>query len=319
MRRRAHFKVLVPVALLAIAAALIVLALVPERWWRAPPEPPRPMRIELIEAARSGRAQPTSGMSIGQGGSGTILTAPGRQLVPSGQEPIVEEPMVTVEPPIPAEVAGLVRVLSRLKAELPSNELILTTMEMPPRHFGTIVLREGCLRLAGPGEPHVVLPPMATLYVDNEGYLAVKMPASGAAMNPRVGEPAWWEGHSRRPLAASGVALIRAKCGRGPVRQVGFAQRVTSSQEAADGAAARNIVNTYGLPWTSALAAVRSCRMRLAQNDGSGMDPSKMIENPCGSTPPRPVADPRSCPAGTSFRGGLCRTPEGYIRPIPMF
>ena len=319
MPRRVQFKVLVPVTLLAIAAALVVLAMLPERWWRAPPEPPRPLGMELIAVDRTGRAKPTSGMSVGRDGFGTILTAPARQLAPARKEPAAQEPMLTAAPPVPAEVAGLVRVLARLTPELPSDELVMRTLDVPPRGFGTIVLRDGCLRLAGPGEPHVVLPSFAKLYVDKEGFLSIGTPASGSEMNPRVGEPAWWEGDSRWPLDATMVARIRAVCGPGPAKQIGFAQSVAASQAAADGAAARNIVNRYGLPWTDAIAAARSCRKRLVENSSSGMDPLKMIENLCGSTPPSPVSDPRSCQSGTIFGGGLCRTPAGYIRPIPNF
>ena len=33
--------------------------------------------------------------------------------------------------------------------------------------------------------------------------------------------------------------------------------------------------------------------------------------------PPRPVMDASECPPGSSLAGGLCRTPEGYLRPLP--
>lgn len=57
MRRRVQFKLLVPVTMLAIAAALTVLAMLPERWWRAPPEPPKPLGIDLIEGERTESAR----------------------------------------------------------------------------------------------------------------------------------------------------------------------------------------------------------------------------------------------------------------------
>lgn len=258
-------------------------------------------------------------MSVGRGGFGTIPSAPASQPVVPEQQSAAQEPMLTAEPPVPPQVAGLVRLLARLTPEPLSQEPILTTLEMPPRHFGTIVLRNGCLRLARAGEPHVVLPSFTKLYVDDYGFLKISTPASSAEMNPRVGEPAWWDGDGRRPLDAGALARIRAKCGRGPMTLVGHAQSVAASQAAADGAAARNLVNTYGLPWTSALAAARACRMRLAQNSGSAIDALKMVETPCGSTPPSPVVDPRSCPPGTSLTGAVCRTPAGHIRPIPTF
>ena len=33
--------------------------------------------------------------------------------------------------------------------------------------------------------------------------------------------------------------------------------------------------------------------------------------------PPLPVTDPSECPLGSSRTFGLCRTPEGYMRPLP--
>ena len=47
------------------------------------------------------------GMSVGRDGSGTISTAPARRLVPPRQEPAVHEPMLTPDPPVPAQVAGV--------------------------------------------------------------------------------------------------------------------------------------------------------------------------------------------------------------------
>ena len=34
-------------------------------------------------------------------------------------------------------------------------------------------------------------------------------------------------------------------------------------------------------------------------------------------SPPPPVMDPSECPPGSSISAGLCRTPEGYLRPLP--
>ncbi len=306
---------LVAVAVLVIAAALAVLSMLPQKWLEAPPERPTPLAVELIEPGRTGLARPTRGMVVGRGGFGTILSAPGRQLVPSSQQPAAGEPTLAAEPPVAAQVAALVRLLARLATVPASKKLIISTLEEPPRHFGTITLRDGCLKLAEAGEPHAILPQGTKLYIDDDGYLTAGVIANGTATNPRLGEPSWWTGGTRLRVDTTAVARIRAKCGPGAARLIGPAQSVAASQAAADGAAARNLVNMYGVPWTTALAQVRNCRKKLAQN--SGIDPLKMIENLCGSTPPSPVADPRSCPSGTSFSGGLCRTPAGHIRPIP--
>lgn len=317
MRPPSKFQPLVPVTLLAIAAMLVVLAMLPDRWFEGPPEPPEPIAVDLLEPKRTSTARPTIGMSIGAGGFGTIATAPARRLAPSRQQPATVASTLTGAPAVPQQVSGLVRLLARVTPVVPSRARTLHTLAIPPRQFGRIMLRDGCLRLDEPGEPHVVLPSFARLYIDEDGFLTISAPANSAETNPRIGEPASWEGDDRRPLEAGAAARIRARCGPGAVRLVGHAQSVAAGQAAADGTAARNLVDMYGLPWASALAATRRCRVQLARN--GGIDPLKMIETPCGSTPPRRVADPRSCPPGTRFRGGLCRTPEGHVRPVPAF
>jgi len=306
---------LVVVALLATSAGLAVLSMLPRKWFEAPPEPPRPLAVELIEPAATTLTRPTRGMTIGSDGFGTVLSAPERRLDPSPSPLPAGEPTLAAEPPVAAKVAGFVRLLARLAPVPPSNQLVNFSLEEPAPHFGTIILRDGCLKLAEPGEPHAILPAGAKLYIDDEGFLTAGLIANGTATNPRLGEPAWWTGGTRLRVDPAAVARVRSKCGPGAARIIGPGQSVAAGQGAADGAAARNLVNMYGLPWRTALTRVRDCRGRLAQN--SGIDPLKMIENPCGSTPPSPVADPRSCPAGTSLRGGLCRTPSGHVRPIP--
>jgi hypothetical protein len=303
------------VGLLAASALLVVLSVLPDRWFETPPEPPRPLALELIEPAGAGAARPTRGMSVGQSGFGNVLSAPGRRLEPSPSPVPPGEPTLAGKPAVSAEVAGLVRLVPRLAPVPPSDRLVTFDLVEQAPEFGTIILRDGCLKLKVPGEPHAILAAGSRLYVDEEGYLAVGVLANGAATNPRLGEPAWWPGGNRPPVETEAVARIRSKCGPGGARIVGLAQSVSASRSAADGAAARNIVAMYGIRWAEALARVRACRAKLARN--SGIDPGKMIDNPCGSTPPSPVADPRSCPAGTSLSGGLCRTPEGHIRPLP--
>lgn len=316
MIRQVHaVMLLVAVALLTTGVLSGVRSMLRQKWSETSTEQPRPLAVELIEPPRTTPARPTRGASIGRGGFGTILSAPGRELVPSPLQPVRAGPALADEPPVPGQVAGLVRLLARLAPVPPPNERIMTTLQEPMQHFATIILRDGCLKLAEPGEPHVIFPAGTKLYIDDKGFLTVGVLMNGLATNPRLGELAWWEGRTRLRIDAGAIARVRAKCGPGAARLIGLAQSVTASQAAADGAAARNLVDMYGLAWTTALAKVRGCRERLARN--SGIDPLKMIVNPCGSTPPSPVADPRSCPSGTSFRGGLCRTPEGHIRPIP--
>jgi hypothetical protein len=206
-------------------------------------------------------------------------------------------------------------LLARLAPVPPDDRLVTINLDEPSRRFGTLILRDGCLKLAEPGEPHAVLPAGANVYIDEAGFLTAGVSADHMETNPRIGEPAWWSEETPRHIDDAALAQLRAICGPGNATVVGMAQSVSVSQAAADGLAARNVVTMYGLPWIDALTQVRGCRARLAQS--SGIDPARMIENPCGSTPPSPVADPRSCPPGTNLSGGLCRTPSGHIRPVP--
>jgi hypothetical protein len=302
------------VALLATAAALAVLSMLPRRWPESPREAPALLAVELIEPARTASARPSKAMFIGIGGFGTIVSAPPRSLDPPREQLASRETALAAEPPIAAQVAGFVRLLSRVAPMSPSDQLATFNLDEPSREFGTVILRDGCLRMAEAGEPHAVFPAGTWLYIDDAGYLTAGVMANAMATNPRLGERAWWSVLPGRVDAAA-FGRIRAKCGPGAVRLIGLPQSVSASQAAADGVAAGNLVTMYGLPWGTALPQVRECRARLARN--SGIDPLKMIENPCGSTPPSPVADPRACPPGTNLSGGLCRTPSGYIRPIP--
>jgi hypothetical protein len=299
------------VALLASSAVLVVLSMLPHHPLRPRPKPRAPLAVELIEPARTGPAQPSRGLSIESSGFGTILSAPGRKFIPAG------EPTLAAAQPVADQVAGLIRLFSRLAPVPPSDELTTFNLDIPPPQFGTIILRDGCLKLAERGEPHAILPAGARLYIDGEGYLTAGVVSNGTATSPRLGEPAWWDGGGGWQIEATALKQIQAKCGPGDAVLIGSAQSVLASQAAADEAAASNIVTMYGLPWATALTEVHECRIRFAQN--SGVDPTKIIATYCGNTPPSPVADQRSCPADTTLSGGLCRTPEGYIRPVSKF
>jgi hypothetical protein len=301
--------------LLAGSAVLAGLSMLPRKSSGPSTELRAPLAVDLIEPERMAAAQPVRGMRVEDGGYGTILSAPGRSLDPKTSADPPDDPASTNGPPVAAKVSGFVRLLSRLRPLPPPTGLQTYNLDIPPSLFATVILRNGCLRVAEPGEPHAIVPAGTKLYLDSEGYLTLGVLANGAATNPRLGEPAWWTEGYERQVETSAVERIRALCGPGPVKVIGLAQSVSASQAAADGLAARNIVDMYGLPQETALARVRDCRRRLAQN--GGVDPHRMIVNPCGSTPPSPVADPRTCPAGTTLSGGLCRTPAGHIRPIP--
>ena len=217
------------IALLGGSAVWILLSLLPGRWLAAPPVPPKPLAVELIVPARTALALPTRGMSIGRGGFGTILSAEARLLDPHSPPSAFGERTRAAEPPVATEVSRFVRLLARLAPSPPSDQLVNFNAEEPSPQFGTIILRDGCLKLAEAGEPHVIVPPGTGLHVDKEGFLTIAIPSNAAATNPRLGEAAWWPGGIRLPIAATSVTRIRAKCGPGAVRVVGPAQSVSAS------------------------------------------------------------------------------------------
>ena len=111
------------------------------------------------------------------------------------------------------------------------------------------------------------------------------------------------------------LARVHERCGPGPVQVVGLLQSLSAGQAFADGQSATRLAAMYGLSWDEALARIHACRERLSQ--GPGGNRIVMVETPCGTTPPPPVSDPARCPPGTTLSAGLCRTPEGSVRPIP--
>lgn len=316
MKAKRHDRgaILLVLAIMAITVVLAILAAAPSGWLQEKPRARPPLPLDLIEPATTA-GRPARGMTVGPHGYGTLLSAPPRRVEPSPDLPRPPEEMLPAAPAIAADVAGTVRLLARLAPIPSSDELIVTTLEAPPRRFSKVILRDGCLRLAEPGEPHAVFPAGTRLYVDDQGFLTIGALANGDSVNPRVGELLWWEDRQPPQLDPAAVPRIRERCGPGAVKFVGLVQSVAASRALADALAATNFAKRYGVPWNEALRRVRTCRAAMGRNLPDGG--ARMIDNMCGSTPPSPVVDPQSCPPGTSLSGGLCRTPEGYIRPIP--
>jgi hypothetical protein len=71
--------------------------------------------------------------------------------------------------------------------------------------------------------------------------------------------------------------------------------------------AVRHFRSNYGLSAEVARKAVERCK--AVQGRAA-----------CLISPPSPPpAGELNCPAGTSARHGMCRTPEGYLRPLPKW
>jgi len=107
------------------------------------------------------------------------------------------------------------------------------------------------------------------------------------------------------------VRPIHAACGAGKVVAITAMESAAAqrSQQAVEqnANALRQFRESYGLSEPTARRALERCKQR----SGFGV---------CLITPPPPP--PRnglSCPAGSRPSFGLCRTPEGHIRPIPQW
>ena len=252
-------------------------------------------------------------MSVGLDGLGTVLDAPPRQYEPTPDPP--RHAPNSGRPGIAPEVAERIKLFARAIPPPDTGELVVTTLEAHPPQFATVILRDGCLRLKQPGEPHAVFAPGTRLYIDDAGYLTIGNPAGHPALDARVGELLWWEGGVTRVADEGTASQLRERCGAGAVKLLGFTRSAAASQAAADGVAAASFDRMYGVGWKAALAYVRQCRERMQRSLGANARP--MVFNICGSTPPSPVANRAACPAGTSLSGGLCRTVDGHVRPVP--
>ena len=204
-------------------------------------------------------------------------------------------PAAALNAPLPPAIAALVRIFPRSDRPIGLRNDINTPVK--------VELRDGCFRTA---EGDLILFPLGTrLFVDREGYLAFgdEVPGYG-----RVGEPLVFHGSIGEVSVPGIVAPIRDACGPGRVVAIGGtgsaaahrAQRALTENVQAVGL----LRESYGLTEDAARRAARRC----AEMSGGTI---------CLMTPPPPVRGDADCPAGTRLSFGLCRTPQGHIRPIP--
>ena len=314
--RRPSPAVWLAVGLLVIAFALIVVSLLPRSWW--PSSTPRkhsgPLRVEVFAPDGTPLADLPRGARREASGYLTILAAPQTPAQPVPHPELAHPAGTSAGDAIPKRLAGSIRLFARLQPVPVSNELVISDLLPPPQNIGRIVLRDGCFHLDEPGDPHVVFTVGARLFLDAQGYLAVGQGAE-SDIRTRVGEPMHWEGKPRRLDDKAMLARIHERCGAGPAQVLGPLQSLSLGQAFEDGMSATRLAAMYGLPWKDALERIRACRERLSHGPNGAR--VEMVGTPCGITPPPPVADPASCPKGTKLSGGLCRTPEGAVRPIP--
>lgn len=232
--------------------------------------------------------------------------------------PLVAPPRAaSSDPALPSEIARLLRIFPR-DDRVPGP---LHDIESQVK----VVLRDGCFRAPEHGDALVLFPFGASLFVDSEGYLAYgQAEAPGYA---RVGETVSFHGSPREVTTATLVDPIHAACGRGKVIKVEGLESAAASnaQHASDDRinALRHLIEGYGLSRPQAEAAMAFLERRQAAQppqvapDGTRFPPvpASLMAN----APPPPVMNASQCPRGTKLSFGLCRTPEGYIRPLPKW
>lgn len=308
-------RIVLAASLIAIALVLMIAALLPNSWWHPPKktasEPS--LNAEVLRPRGDKRITVPKGARLEASGYLTILRVPPTPAEPKAptQSPAAEE---SLQPAVPAEVAAGIRLFARLRPYPVSDANIPKILVAPPQQFSRVILRDGCFRLDEDGQPLVVFTIGTRLLIDDQGYLAFTAFTDGR-LRARIGEEVFWEGERRQLEDPRQLAIIHGRCGPGQVQVIGLAQSVAVGQARSDRLSARSLADLYGLPFDAVLEHVRACRQRMSKSP-NGV-PVTMIATPCGMTPPPPVAKQEECPPGTSLTNGMCRTPEGYARPIP--
>ncbi|MXO49264.1 hypothetical protein GRI69_13470 [Erythrobacter vulgaris] len=229
--------------------------------------------------------------------------------------PISSPPRAAVrDEAVPVAVAPHIRIFPR--HDRPAGALNAINSQVK------VVLNDGCFRAADRDDALVLFPFGARLFVDSANYLAF-----GSAETPRyarVGETLTFMGSVYEVDIPELIDPIHAACGRGKVIKVeGLESANALARQGAvdDNAnALRRLQSSYGLGEAQARRAMAWLDRRQAANqqvmqEGIALPPITAAMTV--DIPPRPVMDASECPAGTSLVSGLCRTPEGYLRPLP--
>lgn len=252
----------------------------------------------VIESTGIGRNGVTVRLSVPEAEFRALLARKGVTLPESVElEYAAQQPASAINQPLPADIARLVRIFPRDDRPLG----MLNSIDSSAK----VELVDGCFRIPGT-EGGLVLFPLGTrLFIDREGFLAFGTEAPGYG---RVGEVLVFPGSISDVSAPELAGPVRSACGPGRVLKVNgtasFAAHRAQQSVSANVSAERYFREAYGLSEEEARRAVERCRQR----SGAGF---------CPTTPPRPIERQSDCPAGSSLQHGICRTPEGFIRPIP--
>lgn len=308
-----------------------------------PPEPPPPITGNNIEAdiiipaprPSDSRARP-KGVTIEPSGFGTLLVAPAtkHEIDPYSKAP----PLLGLrlgDPAVASEIAHLIRILPRARSDVPAGTLRVIdvksvvkramVMTVPTVVTGTVILRDGCFRLAEKGEPLVLLPAYTRAVLDEAGYLILGPPGTAREMAGRVGETVSWSGPTLEITNPAVTRPLRKACGPGRVVRVGTSSEAVGKNES-DASEARSLSSMYGMSYKETRRQVAACQadadrrravLRRRFGDDASHWPSDTVPGPCRSSPPPPVSKASDCPTGTTLSGGLCRNEKGFIVQVP--
>jgi hypothetical protein len=224
----------------------------------------------------------------------------------------------TLNAPLPPDIARKVRIFPR--ADRPDG--ILNAINSRAK----VILRDGCFRLADQNDALALFPLGAMLFIDSEGFLAFgDKPHPGYA---RVGEVIQFPGSLTEVTIPQLVDPVHAACGPGKVMKItameSEAAASTQQRVVDDYNAVRMLGSNYGLSKDQARRALLFLDKQQAARPAQTMPDGTPIAPPSASMimmapPNRPIANQSDCPTGTKLSFGLCRTPEGYIRPLPLW
>lgn len=271
------------------------------------PEPRQDRGTEAVGTGRPGA--PPRGATVDDQGRWTITSAPpleARDLSRvSEMKPLAAGKAISVfaePPPDP-------RHATEMRGKSPMSDLILRVVAT------RLIVDHGCFRVDLPGKPLVRFNAAPRLQRDKQGYLVIGgHEANGTPAYARIGEPVTWNlgiAYSRLPDGSAGPPRIEDEAALGPLRKacgggdVVFVVPMVTSQSLARFAQRETAVaqyqRDYGMTEPEARRRVARC----------------VEDGPCTPPIPPPVPSASLCPPGTRYEGALCRTSEGYIRPIP--
>ena len=222
--------------------------------------------------------------------------------------PLVNPPMPAAQDDaVPADVAPHIRIFPR--DDRPTGAVHAINSEV------RVTLVDGCFRAPDRDNALVLFPYGARLFVDSQNYLAF-----GAGESPqyaRVGEKLVFGGSVAEIETPALIDPIHDACGPGRVIKIeGMASanaRAVQDRADTERNAITRLQSMYGLDRATAERAVFWLQKERAKITDPAV-PSLPVESP-----PPPVMDPAQCEPGTKLSFGLCRTPEGFVRPFPSW